>query len=74
MININYEWITIECPRCNYYDEIQLIDAKIETIHFCNNCKVKIQLQDNEGSVHHGIETINKAFKDLKHILKNFGK
>lgn len=74
MIDLNYTWIDIECPNCKYIDEIQLIDAKIEKLLFCNNCKIKIQLQDQEGSVYSGIETINNAFKDLEKLFKNFGK
>lgn len=74
MINISYQWITIECPKCNYADDIQMIEVKIEKIHFCNNCKIQIQLQDSEGSVHYGIVTINKAFRDLETLFKNFGR
>ena len=74
MIDLNYTWFDIECPRCKYADEIQLVDAKIEVLYFCNNCKVKIQIQDNEGSVHNGIDTMNNIFKDLDKLFKNFGK
>lgn len=74
MIDLNYTWVDIDCPKCNYQDEIQLIDAKSEKIIFCNNCKVSIQLKDNEASVHCSIEQINKAFKSLDDIFKNFGK
>lgn len=74
MVNLNEQWITLECPNCNYIDDIQIIDVKIEKIHYCNNCKVEIKLQDNEGSVHNGIESINKAFKDIENLLKKFGK
>ena len=74
MIDFNYIWIEIECPKCNYQDEVQLIDAKSEKSIFCNNCKCVIQLQDSEASIHTGIESINNAFKDLEDIFKNFGK
>lgn len=30
MINLNQTWIEIECPKCGYQDQIQLIDAKTE--------------------------------------------
>ncbi|QHS55457.1 hypothetical protein GWR56_07855 [Mucilaginibacter sp. 14171R-50] len=74
MIDFNSIWIDIECPQCKYIDEIQLIDAKAEKLRFCNNCKVKIQLKDSDGSVHSNIETINNAFKGLEEIFKKIGK
>jgi transcription elongation factor Elf1 len=74
MIDFNYIWVDIECPKCNYQNEVQLIDAKSEKSIFCNNCKSIIQLQDSEASVHTGVESINNALKDLDDLFKNFGK
>jgi len=74
MIDFNYIWVDIECPKCNYQDEVQLIDAKSEKSIFCNNCKSIIQLQDSEASVHTSVESINNALKDLDDLFKNFGK
>jgi len=74
MIDFNYIWIDIECPKCKYQDEVQLIDAKSEKSIFCNNCKSIIHLQDSEASVHTGIESINNALKELDALFKNFGK
>lgn len=74
MIDFNYIWIDIECPKCKYQDEIQLIDSKTEKSIFCNNCKSIIQLHDSDGSVHTGVESINNAVKDLEDLFKNFGK
>lgn len=74
MIDLNYTWVDIHCPKCNYQDEIQLIDAKAEKLIFCNNCKSSIQLQNSNASVHTGIESINKAFKDLEDLFKNLSK
>jgi uncharacterized Zn finger protein len=74
MIDFNFIWIDIECPKCDYKDEVQLIDVKAEKTIFCNNCKSFIQLIDKEASVHSGVENINRALKDLNDILKKFGK
>jgi Zn ribbon nucleic-acid-binding protein len=74
MIDFNYIWVDMECPKCKYQDEIQLIDAKTEIAIFCNNCKCIIQLHDSEASVHTGVESINDALKDLEDLFKNFGK
>jgi Zn ribbon nucleic-acid-binding protein len=51
----------MECPKCGYQDEIQLIDAKTEKTVFCHNCKCQIKLYDNEASVHSGIDSMNNA-------------
>lgn len=74
MINFNLTFVSIECPICNYKDEIQLVDAKSEKVIFCLNCKENIKLSDSEASVHNGIENMNKALKDLENIFKRFGK
>jgi phage FluMu protein Com len=73
MIDFNYIWIEIECPKCNYLDEIQLIDAKTEKSIYCNNCKSIIQLEDSDASVHTGVERLNSALKDLGKLFKKFG-
>jgi len=73
-MDLNYEWIDIECPKCGYQLEIQLIDAKTEKTIFCHNCKIGIRLQDSEASVHNSIESINHAINELENIFKIFGK
>lgn len=67
-------WLDIECPKCGYLEYIQLVDAKTEKTVFCHNCKVSIQLLDNEASVSQGIEGITKAINDINTIFKQFGK
>lgn len=74
MINFDYLWVDIECPRCGYLDFIQLIDAKTEKIIFCHNCKIIIELSDNEASVHTGIESMNNALKEFEKTIKRIGK
>jgi hypothetical protein len=74
MTNLNYLWVGVECPKCKYIGEIQLVDVKSEKQVFCHNCKINIQLQDDQASVHNGVEIINKAFKNIENLFKNFGK
>lgn len=74
MIDFNKIWVDFECPKCNYSDEIQLIDAKTEKTIFCHNCKVCITLKDENASVHSSIDSMNSALSDLEKMLKNFGK
>ena len=74
MIDFNNIWIDIQCPKCNYLDEIQLTDIKSEVTIFCHNCKIKIRLIDEESSVHTSSENINNELKELGNLFKNFGK
>lgn len=74
MIDFNKIWVDFSCPKCNYTDKVQLIDVKYEKIFFCNNCKIKIQLTDDQASVHSGIDRMSKSLNDLEKTLKNFGK
>lgn len=74
MINIHNLWINVECPNCNYLEDVQLIEIKSEVNIFCHNCKMEIKLIDNESSLHAGIESINSEIKKLENIFKNLGK
>ncbi len=74
MIDINSLPVEIPCPKCNYLNEVQLIDIKLEKLIFCNNCKCSIQLKDKEASVHTGVDKINDAIYKLENLIKNFGK
>ena len=64
----------MKCPKCGYEDEVQLVDVKSEKTVFCHNCKMSIRLVDGTASVHQGIETMNKAMKELENVFKTFGK
>ncbi|MDP3393869.1 primase-helicase zinc-binding domain-containing protein [Sediminibacterium sp.] len=72
MFDLNHEWITMECPRCGYANDFQLIDAKNEGQVFCQNCKVYIELHDKDGSVHNSIQKINNSIRDLENLFKKF--
>jgi transcription elongation factor Elf1 len=69
MFDFNTYWIEISCPYCNYQEEIQLGDAKGESTIFCHNCKLKISLVDEDGSVHTGINTFNNLFEDFRNLF-----
>lgn len=74
MIDMHKIWVDIECPKCGYLDNIQLVDAKTEMTVYCHNCKVSIKLSDSEASVHQGINNISNSIKELENLFKNFGK
>ena len=74
MIDFNRIWINFKCPKCNYTNEVQLIDAKTEKTVFCHNCKICISLKDENASVHNGVNNMNNALNNLEKMFKNFGK
>lgn len=74
MLNLDDIWIDISCPKCNYQFEIQMIDARLESKVYCNNCKCIIHLQDSDASVHTSTRDINKALSDLDKTMRNLFK
>lgn len=71
MFNIDEIWVDIECPKCNYSFEIQMIDARLEKVVYCPNCKCSIHLKDSDASVHTSTREINDVFKELDKTIKN---
>lgn len=74
MIDFNRIWIDIECSKCKYIVEFQMIDVKTGKTIFCHNCKINIELEDNSASVHTGLESINNAMQKLENTLKKQGR
>jgi len=70
--NLGQEWIEMQCPNCTYSIEVQLIDFRLQSTIFCNNCKYSIALVDSEASVHTSVAAIDQTHKDLLNIFKNF--
>lgn len=69
---MNFEriWTEIECPKCSYKNDIQLLDIKLENKIHCSNCKITIQLKDDNASAHITINNINNLLTDLDNLFK----
>jgi hypothetical protein len=72
MFDLDKLLIEIECPRCGYPIEIEMIDARLECRLFCPNCKSQVRLHDYESSlhaaqaeIHSGMERLTQAFREL---------
>jgi len=74
MFDLENMWIEIKCPSCHYQIDIQLVDVKSENVIFCHNCKMSIQLKDDNASTHSGSQKINSALKQIDQLFKNFGR
>jgi hypothetical protein len=55
VFDLRNTWITIDCPRCKYYIDVQHIDLKLEARLICFNCKLIVQIVDRESSAFRGI-------------------
>lgn len=64
--------LDIPCPRCTYQFNIAYIDIRLQTTVICHNCKVNIQLIDNDASVHLANKATEKVFSDLTNLIKKF--
>lgn len=69
MIDFDEIWIDICCPKCNYPFEVQMIDAKLECLVYCPNCKASIKLTDNNASIHSAETELNNLFDNLNNIF-----
>jgi hypothetical protein len=74
MINLDNLSFDVECPKCGYPFEIEILDARLESRIFCPNCKSGIQLKDKDCSAHDAQEQIHTAMKDLTKLFRNLGK
>jgi hypothetical protein len=73
-INISKTWVSAKCPKCTYGFEIQTFDIINESLVYCNNCKCKIEILDEEASGARAKKNIENAIKELNNTLKNLFK
>ena len=73
MINLDRFFIDVECPRCRYPMDVQMLDVRLQARVFCPNCKVAIQLVDHEGSTEVGLRKVDRALSDLEREWRKLG-
>lgn len=69
-MNFERTWAEIECPKCKYQNDIQLLDIKLESKIHCSNCKVTLQLKDDNASAYTTLNNINTLFNNLDNLFK----
>lgn len=72
LLDFNIVWIDFECTKCGYTIDVQLVDVKSEKTVYCHNCKIQIQLVDDEASTHVGIDNMQNALNKLEASFKKF--
>jgi DNA-directed RNA polymerase subunit RPC12/RpoP len=73
VFNIDDVFIDLECPRCGYVQDVQLIEVRLQRLIFCPGCKSRIQLVDADASAHVGAGEIEGAMTELSAALTRLG-
>ena len=58
-------FMSLDCPRCSYAIDVELVSIRLESTIFCPCCKGRIQLVDGEASLHRAQKTIERAIDDF---------
>lgn len=60
-------FLSVDCPRCGYAIDVELVSIRLESTIFCPCCKGRIQLVDGEASLH-------RAQKEIERAINNFSR
>lgn len=72
MTDLNKEWTEFSCPTCEYINDVQFVDIRLESKIICPNCKTIIELSDDDGSVHNTINEINNVLNNIENLFESF--
>lgn len=61
--------VDIPCPGCGYVIEVQLMDVRTNSFHWCPCCRARIHLVD-DGSVNAGIADIEEALRKMTSTMR----
>ena len=62
---LDKQWMAIECPKCNYSFDTQIIQIRLQENVFCPCCKSTIKLIDEGSSVAISGRKINRSIDNL---------
>ena len=63
-------FITLNCPRCGYGMDVELLSVRLQKLVFCPCCKISIQLMDADASAHATHEEVEAAMENIERELK----
>lgn len=69
MFHIDRQLVAVDCTRCGYPFEIQLLDASCQVRRRCPCCRIRIRFEEPDGSVSRGIADAHGALRDLERAL-----
>lgn len=70
MIDIDKHEIEFPCPRCNFYNKIRIIQARLRDVIICRGCKSNIILDDHMNEVKKATRSIRRAMNELLEAFK----
>lgn len=71
--SIDSVFIDLDCSRCGYVQDVQLIDVRLQRLIFCPACKSQIQLVDVDASMHTSAEQIERSMNALLNAFSQLG-
>ena len=63
-------FISVNCPRCGYATDIELLSIRLRERFYCSCCKARIQLEDADASFHRAQKEFDSAMEDFARALK----
>ena len=60
-----HAWIPINCPRCDYSFEVQMLDVLCQVWRWCPCCRVHIRLIEPAGEVSGALRDVSYAWRRL---------
>ena len=70
MINLDNHEIEFQCPGCNFYNSIQLKQARLRDVVICRGCKSNIRLDDQMNETKKAVCSIRRAMNKLEETFK----
>lgn len=67
-------FVILDCPRCSYGMDVELISVLLQELIFCPCCKSEIQLVDSDASLFGVRVAVESAMKSLDRELNRLQK
>ena len=74
MQHFDRQFVALNCPKCGYAIDVQLLSLQLEETVFCPACKTRIQLVDVDASAHRAKVDIDSSMTEIQRRLKELGK
>ena len=74
MKELNQSVILLDCPKCYYGMDVDVVSVILQRLVFCPCCKSSIQLIDSEASLYGAQAKIESEIGNLQREFKKFEK
>lgn len=70
MINIDKHEVDFQCPNCDFYNTVQIKQARLRDVVICRGCKSNIRLDDQMNETRKAVRSTRRAMNALEETLK----